>query len=74
MIAEARIEARSLALLADKGHNIKQIRGQKRERARIEGVTFKQLHDEYIKDCQALVRQRWAWCRKRKAGKTSARH
>jgi integrase len=58
-IADARIEARSLALLADKGHNIKQIRGQKRERARIEGVTFKQLHDEYIKDCQTLVRQRW---------------
>ena len=58
-VEEARNEARGLAGLVAKGHDIKQIRNSRVERNRVSGITFRQLHDEYIADCQVLVKRRY---------------
>jgi integrase len=58
-IEDARNEARGLAGLVAKGVDIKKIRARRVEQSRVAGVTFRQLHDEYIKDCQTPVKRRW---------------
>jgi hypothetical protein len=55
----ARKEATRLAGLVVQGKGIKQIRRQKIAQDRAEGVSFKQLHDEYIAYCKQLVDRRW---------------
>jgi integrase len=55
----ARKEATRLAGLVVQNKSIKQIRQQKIEAARAGGVTFQQLHDEYIEYCKELVQRRW---------------
>jgi integrase len=58
-VAKARNEARRLAGLVADEKDIKQVRRQKTEQARVGGITFRQLHDEYIDDCRELVMKKW---------------
>jgi integrase len=58
-IERARNEARGFAGLVAKGQNIKLIRNQQIEQTRVSGVTFRQLHDEYIEDCKQPMKKRW---------------
>ena len=52
--ARARTEATRLAGLVAGEKDIKQIRHQKIARDRAEGVSFEQVHDEYISFCKQL--------------------
>jgi integrase len=58
-VGEARNEATKLAALVVQDKSIKQIRRQKIVQARAEGVTFQQLHDEYIADCKKPTLRKW---------------
>jgi integrase len=58
-VAKARNEARRLAGLAADDKDIRQIRRQKAEQARVGSITFQQLHDEYITYCKTPVTKRW---------------
>jgi integrase len=58
-VVKARNEAKKLAGLVAQDKNLKQIRQQKIEAARAGGVTFQQLHDEYIAYCRRPVQRRW---------------
>jgi integrase len=55
----ARSEATRLAGLVESDKDIRQLRQQKVARNRAEGVTFQQLHDEYIDYCKQPVERRW---------------
>ena len=55
----ARKEAARLAGLVAQDKSIRQIRQQAVEAARAGGVTFQQLHDEYIDYCKEPVQRRW---------------
>jgi integrase len=57
--ARARNEATRLAGLVAQHKSIKQIRRLKIEQDRAEGVSFQQLHDEYIDYCRTPVDRRW---------------
>jgi integrase len=57
--ARARTEATRLAGLVAGEKDIKQIRHQKIARDRAEGVSFQQVHDEYIAYCKQPVDRRW---------------
>jgi integrase len=57
--ARARNEATRLAGLVSVGKSIKQTRQLQIEAARAAGVTFQQLHDEYIDYCKTPVERRW---------------
>jgi Arm DNA-binding domain len=55
----ARSEATRLAGLVAAGKSIRQIKQQEIALARAGGVTFGQLHDEYIDYCKKPVQRRW---------------
>jgi integrase len=58
-VARARAEATRLAGLVAAGKNIREMRQKKRELDRALGVTFQQLHDEYIDYCKQPVLRKW---------------
>jgi integrase len=58
-IERARNEARGLAKLAGDGKSIRQTRDQRQTLALAAGVTFQQLHDDYLAYCKELVTRRW---------------
>ncbi|WP_445215443.1 tyrosine-type recombinase/integrase [Bradyrhizobium sp. Pa8] len=58
-IARARAEAARLAALIALGKDIRQIAAQQLADQRAMGVTFRQVHDEYIAYCSQLVDRKW---------------
>ena len=57
--ARARTEATRLAGLVASEKDIKQIRHRKIAQDRAEGVSFQQVHDEYVAYCKQPVDRRW---------------
>jgi hypothetical protein len=58
-VGEARNEATKLAGLVVQDKNTKLIRRQKAAQDRAGGITFQQVHDEYIDYCKEPVLRRW---------------
>jgi integrase len=58
-VGEARNEATILAGLVAQDKNIKLTRRQKAAQDRAEGVSFQQVHDDYIDYCKEPVLRRW---------------
>ena len=58
-VEKARNEAKRLAGLVADDKSIRQLRQQKIEAARAGGVSFLQLHDEYIAYCKEPVQRKW---------------